>query len=165
MLDVKYLWEIWDSFSLLWLMVGFRLHSQTWFLSEAHNRLVRHMVQKISVSFWGERNLTIRRVNWPSVVSSSIGWVQAEIQTSGLFTVCYSYYIVNEVTQSCPTLCDPMDRSLPGSSVHAIFQARILEWVAISFSRRSLPRNWTRVSRIVGRCFTFWATREVLFLL
>ena len=41
------------------------------------------------------------------------------------------------VTQSCLTLCDPMDCSLPGSSVHGIFQARILEWVAISFSRRS----------------------------
>ena len=39
------------------------------------------------------------------------------------------------VAQSCPTLCDPMDCSLPGSSVHKIFQARILEWVAISFSR------------------------------
>ena len=41
----------------------------------------------------------------------------------------------SEVTQSCLTLCDPMDCSLPGSSVHGIFQARILEWVAISFSR------------------------------
>ena len=43
----------------------------------------------------------------------------------------------SEVAQSCPTLCDPVDCSLPGSSVHGIFQARILEWVAISFSRRS----------------------------
>ena len=59
-------------------------------------------------------------------------------------------------------LCDPMDYSLPGFSVHGIFQARILEWVAISFSRRSSrPRDWTCVSRIVGRCFTIWATREV----
>ena len=40
-----------------------------------------------------------------------------------------------EVAQSCPTLCDPMDCSLPGPSVHGIFQARILQWVAISFSR------------------------------
>ena len=40
----------------------------------------------------------------------------------------------SEVTQSCPTLCDPMDCSLPGSSVHGIFQARVLEQVAISFS-------------------------------
>ena len=38
------------------------------------------------------------------------------------------------VARLCPTLCDPMDRSLPGSSVHGILQARILEWVAISFS-------------------------------
>ena len=43
----------------------------------------------------------------------------------------------SEVAQSCPTLCDPMDCSLPGSSVHGIFQARVLEWVAISFSRGS----------------------------
>ena len=42
---------------------------------------------------------------------------------------------VSKVTQSCPTLCGPMDCSLPGSSVHGIFQARVLEWVAISFSR------------------------------
>ena len=48
----------------------------------------------------------------------------------------------SEVAQSCPTLCDPMDYSLPGSSVHGIFQARVLEWVAISFSRRaSQPRD------------------------
>ena len=40
----------------------------------------------------------------------------------------------SEVAQLCPTLCDPMDCSLPGSPVHGIFQARVLEWVAISFS-------------------------------
>ena len=69
---------------------------------------------------------------------------------------------MSEVAQSCPTLCDPMNCSPPGSSIHGIFQARILEWVTISFSRRSSwPRDWTEVSRIVGRCFTVWATREV----
>ena len=68
----------------------------------------------------------------------------------------------SEVAQSCPTLCDPMDCSLPGSFVNGIFQARVPEWVAISFSRgSSRPRNWTWVSRIVDRCFTIWATREV----
>ena len=67
-----------------------------------------------------------------------------------------------EVTQSCPTLCDPMNCSLPGSSIHGILQARVLEWVAISFSRgSSRPRDRTWVSCIVGRCFTIWATREV----
>ena len=44
----------------------------------------------------------------------------------------------SEVAQSCPTLCDPIDCSLPGSSVHGIFQARVLEWGAIAFSERSL---------------------------
>ena len=49
--------------------------------------------------------------------------------------------------QSCPTVCDLMDYSLAGSSVHGILQVRILEWVAISSSRgSSWPRNWTRVS-------------------
>ena len=43
----------------------------------------------------------------------------------------------SEVAQLCPTLCEPMDCSLPGFSVHGIFQARVLEWVAISFSRGS----------------------------
>ena len=44
----------------------------------------------------------------------------------------------SEVTQSCPTLSDPMDCSLPGSFVHGIFQARVLEWVAIAFSKAVL---------------------------
>ena len=69
---------------------------------------------------------------------------------------------VSEITLSCPTLCNPMDCSLWGSSGHGIFQARILEWVPISFSRGYFqPRDWTQVSRIVGRHFTIWAIREV----
>ena len=61
----------------------------------------------------------------------------------------------------CPTLGDHMDCSPPGSSVHGILQARILEWEAIPFSRGSFwLRHWTWVSCIVGRFFTIWATRE-----
>ena len=68
----------------------------------------------------------------------------------------------SEVAQSCLTLCDPMDCSLPDSSIHGIFKATVLEWVAISFSRgSSWPRDRTQVSRIVGRCFTIWATSKV----
>ena len=67
----------------------------------------------------------------------------------------------SDITQSCPTLCDPMECSLPCSSIHGIFQARVLEWIAISFSRGSSgPRDWTWVSHITGRHFTIWATRE-----
>ena len=59
---------------------------------------------------------------------------------------------------SCLTLCDPMDRSPPGSSVHGAFQARILEWVAISSSRGSSgPRDRTRIS-----CISF-TDRQVLY--
>jgi len=47
----------------------------------------------------------------------------------------------SEVAQSCPTPSDPMDCSLPGSSVHGIFQARVLEWVAIAFSDSVLYRD------------------------
>ena len=66
-----------------------------------------------------------------------------------------------EVAQLCPTLCDPMDCNLPGFSIHGILQARILEWVTISFSRgSSWPRDWTRASSIGGRRFNLWATRE-----
>ena len=85
--------------------------------------------------------------------------------TPPLFFKLILHCILSEVPQSYPTLCDTMDCSLPGSSVHGIFQARILEWVAISFSRRSSrPRDWTWFSRIVGRCITIWATREVYWL-
>ena len=68
-------------------------------------------------------------------------------------------------TFSCPTLCDPMDSSLPSSAVHGIFQATILEWAAISFSRgSSQPRDQTQVSCIAERRFTIWATEEACLL-
>ena len=71
-------------------------------------------------------------------------------------TVCVSLCV-----QSRLTLCDPMDYSPPGSSVHGISQARILECVAISSSRGSFqPRDQTQFSCIADRFFTIWATRE-----
>ena len=81
----------------------------------------------------------------------------------------FIYHIIkwkseSEVAQSYPTLCDPVDCSPPGSSVHGILQARILEWVSISFSRgSSLPRDRTQVSCIAGRCFNLWTTREAQY--
>ena len=75
------------------------------------------------------------------------------------------YYILEKgkvkVAQLCPALGDPMDYSSPGSTVHGILQARILEWVAIPFSRGySQPRDRIQVTCIAGGFFTDWATTE-----
>ena len=69
------------------------------------------------------------------------------------------------VAKPCPILaCDPMDYNPPGSSVHGILQAWILEWIAIPFSRESSqPRGQTWVSSIAHRWFTNWAMREAHF--
>ena len=70
-------------------------------------------------------------------------------------------YVCVLVAQSCLTLCKPMNGSPPGSSVHGILQARILGWVAISFSRgSSWLRDQTQVSCITGGCFCVWATMQ-----
>ena len=70
--------------------------------------------------------------------------------------------VVVLVTPSCPALWDPMDYRPPGSSVHGIFQARILDWVAIPFSRESSwPRDWTWVSYIESKFFNIWARGKI----
>ena len=66
-----------------------------------------------------------------------------------------------KVVQSCPTLCNPVDCTVSGASVHGILQARILEWVAVPFSRgSSQPRDGTQVSCIAGGFFTLWTTKK-----
>ena len=70
------------------------------------------------------------------------------------------------VALSSQTLCDPKDYCLLGSSVHGILQARILEWVAIPFSRRSSQtRDQTQVPCIAGEFLTIWTTRECIYTL
>ena len=59
----------------------------------------------------------------------------------------------SEVAQSCPTLCDPIDNSLPGSSAHGIFQSRVLEWVAIAFSEHFLTTK--QYLSLANFCFNF----------
>ena len=76
------------------------------------------------------------------------------LQPSSILLELQSVCVSHSVTQSCPTLRDPMDCSLPGSSVHGILQARTLEWVAISFSRGSFQsRDPSWVSCIAGSLF------------
>ena len=116
----------------------------------------------------GELNFLLRNLHVTELLKSNFGF--HTFQTLAVLSfphtaqdqcwgICTYVYVL--LTQSCPTLCDPMDGSLPGSSIHEISQARILEWVAIPFSRgSSRPRNWTHISYIAGRYFTVWATRE-----
>ena len=74
---------------------------------------------------------------------------------SVLPTLMNESILLAKLLQSCPTLCNHMDHSLPGSSFHGILQARILEWVVISFSRGSpRRRDQTQVFSIAGRYFT-----------
>ena len=76
------------------------------------------------------------------------GKMRGESKSLWVYAVCL-------VAQLCPILCDPMDYTPPGSSVHGILQARILEWVAMPPSRGSFqPRDQTQVSCIAGGFFT-----------
>ena len=102
--------------------------------------------------------------NWLSQNLDSILKKQRHYFTDkALYNQSYSFssglvwmWVKQKVTQSSPTLCDPMDYT-----VHGILQGRILEWVSFPFSKgSSQPRDKTQVSRIAGRFFTSWATRE-----
>ena len=85
---------------------------------------------------------------------SSFHWMPETLQINSL--LCCA-----KLLQLCLTLCDPMDCTLPGSSVHGILQKRILEWIAtLSSKGSSQPRDQTLVSCIAGRFFTIWAMRE-----
>ena len=97
----------------------------------------------------------------------NLNWLVAEIirlLVCNVRRVCKASKIkgcVALVTLSCPIPCDPMHCTPLGSSVHGILQARILEWVAMPFSRgSSSPRDQTWVSCMAGSFFTDWATRE-----
>ena len=107
------------------------------------------------------------RVEPTSLTSTCIGrCILFHLGHLGSMCVCMCLCLCACVyAQSCPTLCDPADCSPPGSSIHGIFQARILELVVISSSRgSSWPRDWTHVSyisHIAGRFFTCWATGKI----
>ena len=105
---------------------------------------------------------------WVWILSPSIMHLRFHAQgcvcISGLFLFIAERKVL--VTQSCPTLWDPTDCSPPGSSVHVILKARILECVAILFPRGySQCRAQTQVSYIASKFLTIWATREALLLL
>ena len=95
--------------------------------------------------------------------SSSHSLQLEEAQAKAMNTQCCQNLLCVLVAQLCPTLWKPTECSPQGSSVHGILQARILEWIAIPFSRGfSWPRDWTLVSCIAGRFFTVWAMGNIL---
>ena len=110
-----------------------------------------------SLALWADSrvplSIPIWKVHFLSLRYQHICYLLQLTQTT--LNYYLNYYLIISIivlvmcvcAQLCPTLCDPMDCSPPGSSVHGIVQARILEWVAISYSRgSSQPRNQTRVS-------------------
>ena len=125
-------------------------------ISSTINSCILPLCQKLSCIDIKFTDLAFRRVHgkgfhciltrrWPFLMSQPL---------RGTFTH-------PSVAQSCPTLCDAVNWSLPGSPVHGILQARILEWAAVSFSRgSSQSSNWTWVSHIADRFFTDLATKE-----
>ena len=99
---------------------------------------------------------------WVWVSSGSWWWTgkTGMLQSMGSQRVGHDW--ATELNRTCST-CNPMDCSPPGSSVHGISQARIQEWVAISFSRGSFqPRNWTHISSTGRWVLYHWTTREAL---
>ena len=120
------------------------------------------LAKGLSILFFFSKNQLLVSLIFAVVILVSISFISALI-----FLYFFpSANFESEVAQSCPTLCDPMDCSLPRSSLHGILQARVLEWIAISFSRgSSRPRDWTQASCISGRRFNLWATRDFFFFL
>ena len=152
-------WDGWMASPTRWTWVG--VNSGNWWwtgrpgvLQSMGSQRVRHdWVIKLKLD-----KSQAQRNNGPSELA--VCWQYWDMWLSPYVCVCA------RSLQSCPTLGDPLDCSLPGSSVHEILQARILEWVAMPFSRGS---SWCRIepvslmsSALAGRFFTISATWETL---
>ena len=129
-----------------------------WYLQAFENNTFRKRSGISEVQFQGLYFFWFHvDVTWCSYVDVPMGWDTAETLSTSFTMICHQVKSLSHVR----LFATPMDCSPPGSSIHGIFQARVLEWVAISFSRgSSWPRDWTWVSRIAGRYFTIWAARE-----
>ena len=111
----------------------------------------------------GQFQVMTKWINYTYTYVHSMG---LNYRVSSRVPMLYSEWVSEWSRSLCQTLCDPMDCSLPGSSLHGILQARVLEWVAISFSTgSSQPRVQTQVSCIPGRRFNLWATRRSLLII
>ena len=116
----------------------------------------------VKAAFYHSAYLTYMQSTWCKMP----GWMKHKLESrlQGEISNNLRYADESEVTQSCLILGNSMDCSLTGSSIHEIFQLRLLEWVAISFSE-DLPNPGieSRSPALLGRRFTVWASREVLY--
>ena len=120
----------------------------------------KSMLNDISSVIAGRRLTRKRYINYG--FSKPLGHISVASLIIGNYFIQRKVEVL--VPQSYPTLCDPLDCSPPGSSVHGFLKARILEWIAIPFSRESSRlRDGTQVSCIAARFFTVWATSETIF--
>ena len=116
------------------------------FMRKSNHSEIRTLLPRLCCGSWEERHSSKASVLWGSAFFM--------VQLSHPYRFFHKVKV--KVAQLCPTLCNPMDYT-----GHEILEARILDWVAIPFSRGfSPPRDWTQVSHIAGRFFTSWATSE-----
>ena len=120
--------------------------------SSVHGILQARVLERVAISF-SRGASQLRDETHVSCVSCTGRWIFYHCVIWKALTL---HTMTVTITQSCPTLCNPM-----AYTVHGILQARILDWVAYPFSRgASQPRNQTQVSQISGRFFTRWSIRE-----
>ena len=116
---------------------------------------------RVEISKWSHMYILTFAVYWQILLVFPLCNVYSTKESQNLILFCRPNVLCMLVAPLCPNLWDLIDCSLPSSSVHGILQARILEWIAISFSRGcSHPRDRTRVSCLAGRSSTNWPTRE-----
>ena len=134
------------TFLMFPALAGRFFNTSTTWKGQILTRGIKHRFKHIGI--WGEQ---VKMVSIQMFLRDKLGLTYTHSVQFGSVLVI----------QSCLTACDPVDYSPPGSSAHGILQAKILEWVAISISRRSSqPRNQTWVSHVAGRYFSIWATWE-----
>ena len=134
--SVKLSWHLWVC-HLAYENVLHGLYNEAWASLVA--QMVKHLpaMQETRVQSLGWEDPLKKEM---ATHSSILAWRIPRTEEPG--GLCFAAATAAKLLQSCPTLCDPMDCSLPGFSVHEIFQAKVLEWVAISFSRgSSQPRD------------------------